>query len=89
MFSTFNCYAAGEECEEPLTPLPTFMVADFETEDWARAWQRAVGGQPDDYCGPVASRRALHFQGVRREDQGLGKVKGKEHRQGASTGGKW
>ncbi|XP_050716652.1 reelin-like isoform X2 [Eriocheir sinensis] len=53
----------GEECEEPLTPLPTFLAADFETEDWARAWQRAVGGQPGDHCGPVASRRALHFQG--------------------------
>ncbi|KAG0709950.1 Reelin [Chionoecetes opilio] len=53
----------GENCEEPITPLPTFLAADFEKEDWAQAWQRAVGGQANDQCGPVASHRALHFQG--------------------------
>lgn len=63
--SNFDYCAAGDECEEPLTPLPTFLAADFETEDFAMAWQRVVGGQPGDHCGPVASRRALHFQGVR------------------------
>ncbi|KAK8377791.1 hypothetical protein O3P69_014024 [Scylla paramamosain] len=53
----------GEECKEPVTPLPTFLVADFEGEAWVLEWQRAVGGQPSDQCGPVASHHSLHFQG--------------------------
>lgn len=60
----FLSVGAGDECEEPVSPLATFIVADFSSEEWAAAWRAVVGGQPTDHCGPIASGQALHFLGV-------------------------
>ncbi|KAG7169873.1 Reelin-like, partial [Homarus americanus] len=53
----------GASCEEPLSHLAEYIVADFSSDGWMADWRKVVGGQVTEHCGPIASGQALHFLG--------------------------
>ncbi|KAK3851398.1 hypothetical protein Pcinc_041952 [Petrolisthes cinctipes] len=61
-----KCYQGwtGEHCQVPLSPLPTFLVSDFEDEDDWQHWHRVVGCHANQECGVIAAGRSLQCDGT-------------------------
>ncbi|XP_070558262.1 reelin-like isoform X2 [Ptychodera flava] len=56
----------GDSCNIPLKPLPKNLRDKFEEQPGADSteWLKVNGGTVSDFCGPLSSGKALHFNGA-------------------------
>lgn len=65
LYLLFMIFCAGYSCQESSQPLPTFLTSDFEEdESWEAHWDKVIGCQSNQQCGPIAAGHSLQCIGV-------------------------